>query len=97
MTYAEFNASLTQHTPPTGLPPLLRALWHAGRNEWTNAHDIAQQHEGESLHDWLHALLHRQEHDTSNAAYWYRRAGRPAFNGSIRHEWETLVRTQLPT
>jgi hypothetical protein len=96
MTYAEFNNSLTQHAPPAGLSPLLLALWHAGRNEWSEAHSIAQDHEGEALHDWLHALLHRQENDATNAAYWYRRAGQPVFHGTIRHEWETLVRTQLP-
>ncbi|UOG74090.1 hypothetical protein MTX78_18450 [Hymenobacter tibetensis] len=95
MTYAEFSASLTQHTPPSNLSPLLQALWHAGRNEWADAHEIAQDHEGEALYDWLHALLHRQENDTTNAGYWYRRAGQPVFQGSVRHEWETLVRTQL--
>ena len=96
MTYAEFTASLTQPTPPAGLPALLLALWHAGRGEWEAAHDLAQNHEGDNLHDWLHALLHRQEHDLANAAYWYRRADRPVAHGSIRAEWETLVRTQLP-
>ncbi|MBO0360954.1 hypothetical protein J0X19_23540 [Hymenobacter sp. BT186] len=95
MTYAEFDASLTQHTPPAGLSPLLLALWHTGRDEWAEAHDIAQDHEGEPAYDWLHALLHRQEGDTTNAAYWYRRAGRPAFDGSTRHEWQTLVKSQL--
>ena len=95
MTYTEFNASLTQQTPPTGLSTLLQALWYAGRDEWSNAHDIVQEHEGEPLYDWLHALLHRQEGDASNAAYWYRRAGQPVFHGMIRHEWETLTRTQL--
>ncbi|QNH63046.1 hypothetical protein [Hymenobacter sediminicola] len=97
MTYTDFSASLTQHTAPEGLSPLLRALWHAGRDEWETAHDIAQQHEGDPLFDWLHALLHRQEGDTSNAAYWYRRAGRPVFVGSSRAEWEALTRTQLPS
>ena len=95
MTYNEFSASLTQHTAPVGLSPLLRALWHTGRDEWSTAHDIAQAHEGNPLFDWLHALLHRQEGDMGNAAYWYRRAGRPVFSGNIRAEWEALARTQL--
>ncbi|HLK98354.1 MAG TPA: hypothetical protein VK364_11350 [Hymenobacter sp.] len=95
MTYAEFSASLTQPTPPIGLSPLLRALWHAGRDEWALAHDITQQHEDESLHNWLHALLHRQQGDAGNAAYWYQRAGRPVFSGNVRTEWQELVRTQL--
>lgn len=96
MTYHEFAAALTQHTAPDGLSPLLRALWHAGRDEWSFAHDIAQAHEGTPHFDWLHALLHRQEGDTGNAAYWYRCAGRPVFSGSVRAEWKALARTQLP-
>jgi len=96
MTFADFSASLTQHTPPVGLSPLLLALWHAGRDEWALAHDIAQQYEDEPLHNWLHALLHRQEGDPGNAAYWYQRAGRPTFSGNVRTEWQELVRTQLP-
>lgn len=95
MTYAEFNASLTDHEPATSLSPLLQALWYAGRDEWSRAHDITQQHEDEPAHNWLHALLHRQEGDTTNAAYWYRRAGRPVPTVSVRAEWEQLVRAQL--
>ncbi|SHK37415.1 hypothetical protein [Hymenobacter psychrotolerans] len=96
MKYNEFADSLTHHAASDALSPLLRALWHAGRDEWRTAHDIAQAHEGTPHFDWLHALLHRQKGDASNAAYWYRRAGRPAFSGSIRAEWEALARTQWP-
>lgn len=39
------------------------------------AHEIAQAHEGEPLFDAIHALVHRIEGDTGNAAYWDRRAG----------------------
>ena len=39
------------------------------------AHEIAQAHEGEAIFDAIHALVHRIEGDTSNAAYWDRRAG----------------------
>ena len=39
------------------------------------AHEIAQAHEGEALFDAIHALIHRIEGDTANAAYWDRRAG----------------------
>lgn len=97
MTYTEFTASLTHHRAPAGLSPLLRALWHAGRDEWEAAHALAQEHEGDPQHDWLHALLHRQEGDAGNAAYWYRRAGRLLPAVGIRAEWEELVRAQLPT
>lgn len=96
MTYAEFLASQTHPTAPAGLSPLLIALWHAGRDEWHQAHDIAQDNEHDPLQNWLHAFLHRQEGDQGNAAYWYRRANRPMFSGALRREWEEIVRTQLP-
>ena len=43
--------------------------------DWTMAHEIAQDHEGEPLYDAIHAFLHRIEGDHGNAAYWDRRAG----------------------
>ncbi len=96
MTYTEFSDSQTQPEVPAGLSPLLEALWYAGRDEWHRAHAIAQEHENAPLFDWLHAFLHRQQGDADNAAYWYNRARRPEFDGSLRHEWKELVRTQLP-
>ena len=43
MTVAEFEATLTQPDPPSDLPPLLRALWHERRGDWTRAHEITQE------------------------------------------------------
>jgi hypothetical protein len=37
------------------------------------------------------ALLHRKEGDISNADYWYRRAKKPVFTGTLEQEWENLV------
>lgn len=54
--------------------------------EWDRAHNIAQAHEGKPGFDRLHALIHRIEGDTSNAAYWYRRAGIKPFSGSFENE-----------
>ncbi|NVO31038.1 hypothetical protein [Hymenobacter lapidiphilus] len=96
MTYKNFLDSQTQSALPSGLSPLLQALWYAGRDEWYKAHAIAQQHEDAPLFDWLHAFLHRQQGDLNNATYWYRRAGRSQFDGSLRHEWQEMVKTQLP-
>lgn len=48
---------------------------------WERAHEIVQRHEGVSVFDAIHALLHRIEGDTTNAAYWDRRAGTD-FGGS---------------
>ena len=70
--------------------PALRALWLAGREEWEQAHEIAQSEESREG-AWVHAYLHRAEGDTSNAGYWYRRAGRPAQTGDLRAEWEAIV------
>ena len=55
---------------------LLEAVEHALAGDWKAAHLIAQDHEGEKLADWIHAVAHRMEGDVSNAAYWYGRCGR---------------------
>lgn len=47
-------------------------LWH---DHWNDAHEIAQANEGEPLHDYLHAIVHRREGDFSNSNYWFRSAG----------------------
>ncbi|GAA4376334.1 hypothetical protein [Hymenobacter koreensis] len=92
MTYPDFLTTLTAAAPPATLPPPLRALWHDHRNQWSAAHNIAQTNETATLYCWLHAYLHRREGDTGNAGYWYRRAGRPNFTGSLQQEWEALAR-----
>ena len=43
---------------------------------WEKAHEIAQQHEGDTTADWLHAVLHKIEGDAGNSRYWYRRCGK---------------------
>ncbi len=42
---------------------------------------------------WIHAYLHRKEGDIFNSRYWYNKAGKPAFNGSLKEEWEALGET----
>ncbi|MBB5060179.1 hypothetical protein HDF16_004915 [Granulicella aggregans] len=85
MTVAEFEASDGRFDQPA-----VHALWLAGRGEWEHAHEIAQSEESREG-AWVHAYLHRAEGDTSNASYWYRRAGRPAGTGDLRAEWEAIV------
>lgn len=58
---------------------------------WRHAHNLAQLHEGEPAYDRLHALLHRIEGDETNAGYWYRRSGEPAFDGDVAEEVEQLI------
>jgi hypothetical protein len=94
MTLEEFEASLGAGQPPEGLAPALQALWHQGRGEWHRAHELAQADDGVDG-AWVHAHLHRVEGDLGNAAYWYRRAGRPEEDGSLRGEWQAIVRALL--
>ncbi|HEX5283861.1 MAG TPA: hypothetical protein VFW30_07070 [Bryocella sp.] len=72
------------------LPPLLYALWHEAHGDWERAHSITQSIETADA-AWMHAYLHRKEGDSFNAGYWYRRAGRPAFTGSLHAEWTALA------
>lgn len=72
------------------LPPLLHALWHEAHGDWERAHSITQNIESPDA-AWLHAYLHRKEGDSFNAGYWYSRAGRPAFTGSLHAEWTALA------
>jgi len=59
------------------LTPLLRtAVAHALSGDWEKAHLIVQDHEDNSLANWIHAIVHRMEGDLGNARYWYRRCGR---------------------
>lgn len=95
MNYEEFQASLTEDSPPTIDNPILIALWHDAKGDWVSSHDVAQSREGTPAYDHLHAYLHRVEGDTFNAGYWYRRAGVNPSNDSLKHEWEQLVRETL--
>jgi hypothetical protein len=78
-----------QADPPAA--PLLRALWLGLRGEWTSAHEIVQA-EGGADAAWVHAWLHRIEGDTANAAYWYRRAGKPLAESGTGAEGEAIAR-----
>jgi hypothetical protein len=84
-----FKASLNKETPPD-LPTPLKALWHDAKGDWGTAHDLLQGHD-EGAGAWVHAYLHRKEGDASNAAYWYRRAGKPVASGPLEAEWETVA------
>lgn len=58
--------------------------------EWENAHQLCQAHEGSPLFDWVHALVHRIEGDDRNAGYWYQRASKSPHTGSIEEEWQAI-------
>jgi hypothetical protein len=43
----------------------------------------------------VHAYLHREEGDLSNASYWYHRAQKPIARGDLSTEWEDIARALL--
>ena len=90
-----FTGSTSAAQPPAEAGPALQALWWARRGDWARAHECVQAHEGERDCDSVHAHLHRQEGDLSNAGYWYRRAGRPVPDLSLDDEWMALATEML--
>jgi hypothetical protein len=94
MDLQAFRCTLANTEPPERVGRALRAMWHAGRNQWDRAHALVQTHDdGDSC--WIHAHLHRVEGDLSNARYWYARAGRRMPTGDPRTEWDEIVTSLL--
>jgi hypothetical protein len=93
MRFEEFKSTLAAATPPD-VAPLLRALWHDAKGDWDKAHEIAQGVDDKSG-AWVHAYLHRKEGDVSNAAYWYRQAGKPVATDSLEDEWNRIATALL--
>jgi hypothetical protein len=56
---------------PRGNAELLEAVDLALAGDWEAAHRIAQEHEGDRIANWIHAVVHRIEGDLGNARYWY--------------------------
>jgi len=96
MSLDAFRASLSAAAPPEGMSAALDALWYEAKDDWVRAHNIVQDHSDTDC-AWVHAYLHRKEGDLSNAAYWYRRARRPAAEGKLQDEWEAIVTALLNT
>lgn len=93
-TLEAFCGSVSAAAPPAGVGPALEALWWLKRGDWDRAHQCVQGHEGEADCDWVHAHLHRQEGDLSNARYWYRRSGKPESAAALADEW-TVIATEM--
>jgi hypothetical protein len=92
LTFDDFRSSVSNKTPPDGLPVLLRALWFDAKGDWNAAHDLAQE-VNTADGAWVHAYLHRKEGDLGNAGYWYQRAGRKLPSYSLDREWEELIKS----
>ena len=94
MDLKAFKRSLQEEdTPPTD-SLALQALWHEALGRWDQAHELAQQ-APDPDGAWVHAFLHRLRGHTTNAGYWYRRAGKPHAKGSVNEEWDEIVTTLL--
>ena len=90
-----FKASLAQDAPPQGIGRALETLWREAKGEeWKQAHTLAQA-QNDEIGAWVHAYLHRVEGDDSNAAHWYRRAGRPRSAAPLAEEWAAIAAALL--
>jgi len=95
MTFSDFKSSTSASKPPTGLSIPLLGLWYAAKGDWDKAHKTVQDDPSpESA--WVHAHLHKQEGDHSNASYWYARSLRNTASLSLAEEWEEITKTLLP-
>ena len=90
MTLDDFSATLSEGRPPLSIDASLAALWWDAKGEWDQAHACVMDDNSADA-AWVHAYLHRKEGDASNAGYWYRRAGKPVFTGSLAQEWAAMV------
>jgi hypothetical protein len=86
-----FDSFLELPAPVPEWDVALQALWWDARGDWERAHALAQIDEADPSSAWVHAYLHRKEGDLSNAAYWYRRAGRPVATGSLEKELRDIA------
>jgi hypothetical protein len=89
MSVEEFR-ELARSDPPKDLTGALRALLEDARGDWASAHESAQSDDS-GAGAWVHAYLHRKENDLGNAAYWYRRSGRPLPTCGLDVEWEQIA------
>lgn len=96
MNAKQFRESTEFAKPPEGLSAPQSALWWDAKGDWKRAHDLVDELETtEGMA--VHAYLHRKEGSTSNADYWYARAGRDFYRDDLGVEWEALVNALLAT
>lgn len=67
----------------------LKALELEKSGNWDQAHRLIQSYYTMEA-CWIHAYLHRIEGDLSNAAYWYRQAGKQVPEISLEAEWKAI-------
>jgi hypothetical protein len=94
MNLQTFRESVRESDPPKQLSPALAGLWWDAKGNWKNAHESAQRDESPAG-AWVHAYLHRKQGDSSNAAYWYERAGKQPARVSFEEEWNAIAGSLL--
>jgi hypothetical protein len=87
---SEIKTSLSSPSPAQDLSVYAKALWYAGKGDWDKAHTIVQDLEDQPS-ALIHAFLHRQEGDLSNAGYWYAKARSNMPDISLDEEWNELA------
>ncbi len=71
-----YDAALTQEIEATAAPNMVKVGLHLLNDDLAASHPLSQQHEGEPLADYWHAIIHRREGDYGNSRYWLGRVGR---------------------
>ena len=66
-----------------------KALYWDKEKNWDQAHELVQDLSTPDA-AWIHAYLHRKEGDDWNAAFWYKKAGKDFYKGTLDQEWEAL-------
>ena len=90
MTKQKFIESIENSSCPHGLSLHLQSLWWDAKGEWDKAHRLID-HLEDPISAHIHAYLHRVEGDIWNARYWYNKAKKDEYCGSLKQEWELLV------
>jgi|SRR5579864_4940945 len=90
MTAEQFQASLANENPPKELTAPLAALWWDAKGDWARSHSLVDELETTDGMA-VHAYLHRKEGSSSNADYWYERAGREFHRPALEAEFQALV------
>ncbi|HEY2574552.1 MAG TPA: hypothetical protein VGH65_10790 [Verrucomicrobiaceae bacterium] len=98
MTSTELAESAKRDSAPDEtLPDEAKAMWHARKGNWDEAHEIAQEIHT-STGSWIHALLHLIEGDQGNANYWFQKAGKSTRKPSeIEALWMEIAQKILPS
>ena len=95
MNHNEFIESTKLNSSPKEIDGVELALWYAVKGDWDMAHNIAQEINTETA-SWIHAYLHRQEGDISNAHYWYSHAKKNPYSKSLADELKDIVESIFP-